>query len=188
MRLATFGLFVLSFAIGCNSQSTTSKPKAQARSNAPKPATEPTDAGKAFRVPNEPDGGKNVLAVREDSKNGDEVVIVGRIGGSVKPFTGRAAFTIVDPSIKPCSENGDDGCPTPWDYCCGVGKEQLAKATVLVKLVGDDGQTRQEDARTMLGLTELQTVVVRGTAKRDDAGNLSIQMKELFVRPGKATP
>ena len=57
----------------------------------------------------------------------------------------------MDDSIKPCSEIGDDDCPTPWDYCCGVGKEDLAKATALIKLVGDEDKpaaTMRDDART----------------------------------------
>lgn len=184
MRIAIGFMMIL--LVGCHASNTPS-PRATAK-RGPKAAPEPAEAGKALRLAEEPAGGKGVLQVRTDSKDGDEVVIVGRIGGSVKPFTGRAAFTIVDPSIKPCSENGDDGCPTPWDYCCGVGKEELAKATVLIKVIGDDGQTRADDARALLGLTELQTVVVRGQAKRDDAGNLSVALKGLYVRPEKATP
>lgn len=185
MRIVT--LLMIGLIAGCHGASSTpAKSKSAARG--PKSAPQPTDAGKALRLTDEPAGGKGVLTVRQDSKDGDEVVIVGRIGGSAKPFTGRAAFTIVDPSIKPCSENGDDHCPTPWDYCCGVGKEELAKATALIKVVGDDGQTRADDARAMLGLTELQTVVVRGHAKRDDAGNLSVAMTGLYVRPEKSSP
>ncbi len=41
----------------------------------------------------------------------------GRIGGSEKPFVdGLAAFTIVDLKVPYCAD--DEGCPTPWDYCC----------------------------------------------------------------------
>ena len=66
----------------------------------------------------EPAGAKNVIEVRKEARDGEEVVVVGRIGvykGS--PFTaGRASFTIVDPSLKTCDEIGDVGCKTPWDY------------------------------------------------------------------------
>ena len=186
MKLAGCNLLLVVLLAGCHSNTA---PVAKGKSvRAPKPATEPTEAGQAFRLKEEPADGKGVLAVRQESKDGEDVVIVGRIGGSRKPFTGRAAFTIVDDSIKPCNEIGDDACPTPWDYCCGVGKEDLAKATALVKLLGDDGQTRADDARTMLGLTELQTVVVRGKAKRDDAGNLTVLLNGIFVRNGKGSP
>ena len=64
----------------------------------------------------EPAGAKGVIEVRKDAKDGAEVVVVGRIGGHGKtPFTGRAAFTIVDPSLKTCDEIGEE-CKTPWDY------------------------------------------------------------------------
>ena len=42
--------------------------------------------GSRFMLPAEPDGGQNVIAVRETSKDGDEVVMVGRIGGSLNPW------------------------------------------------------------------------------------------------------
>jgi hypothetical protein len=170
---------------GCRGQQSSAPVAKIARG--PKPAPEAAAAGRAFRLDAEPAGAKGVLDIRKESKDGDEIVIVGRIGGSRKPFTGRAAFTIVDPSIKPCNEIGDDDCPTPWDYCCGVGKEELAQATAFVKLVGENGQTRPDDARTLLGLTELQTVVVRGKARRDEAGNLSVVMTGIFVRPDKGS-
>lgn len=188
MRLATLGILIIPVLAGCHANPTPAPaPKTQAKKHLPPPATEPTEVGKAFRLAQEPAGVKSVLDTRKDTKDGDDIVVVGRIGGSKKPFTGRAAFTIVDASIKPCSENGDDACPWPWDYCCGVGKEELAKATMLIKLVGDDGQTRPEDARTMLGLTELQTVVIKGKAKRDESGNVTVLLNSIFVRPEKGS-
>ena len=175
-----FVLFAALTAVGCTPPPA-SNPASQ-KKEAEAPAPPPSDAGRAYRLDAEPAGAKGVQAVRQDAKDGDEVVVVGRIGGSAKPFTGRAAFTIVDPVLKHCAENPDDACPTPWDYCC-VSKDDLAKATVLVKVADDQGKTRPEDARAFLGLKELQTVVVRGKAKRDDAGNLTVAAAGLFVRP-----
>ena len=63
----------------------------------------------------EPAGARGVVEVRKEAKDGDEVVVVGRIGGSKTPFTGRAAFTIVDPSLKCCDDKGEQG-ETPWDF------------------------------------------------------------------------
>jgi hypothetical protein len=182
MKTTTLWWMGIVLLTGCNGTQNSAPARKVARG--PKPATEPTAAGQAFRLHEEPIGAKDVLVVKKDAKDGDEVIVIGRIGGSPKPFTGRAAFTIVDASLKSCNENAEDDCPTPWDYCC-VGKDDLTKATALIKLVGDDGQTLADDARAMLGLTELQTVVVRGKAKRDDAGNLTIHLNGVFVRPGK---
>src|SRR5262249_49184968 len=110
-----------------------------------------------------------VIETKQSAKNGDAVVIVGKIGGSEKPFTGRAAFTVVDLSLKSCGDREGDSCLTPWDYCCEP-REDLAKGTVLVKFVDEKGKTWSQDAKSSMGLKELQTVVVRGTARRDESG------------------
>lgn len=88
------------------------------------PAPKPTpDSGSAsvdkakYLLAKEPTDAKGVKALRKDAKDGDEVIIVGRIGGSKTPFTGRAAFTIVDTSFVPCNEKGDMDSETPWDFC-----------------------------------------------------------------------
>ena len=128
----------------------------------------------------EPSGAKGVVEVRRDAKDGDEVVVVGRIGGSKAPFVeGLAAFTIVDPKLAPCKP--DCGCPTPWDYCCDPGELLTHKATV--KIAGDGGKPVEIDARQLLDAKELATVVVRGRASRDEAGNLTVLADGLYVRP-----
>ena len=51
-----------------------------------------------------------------------------------------------------------------------------------MKIVDAQGRLLQADARQLLKLSELQTVVVRGTAQRDDAGNLTLLASGVFVR------
>jgi hypothetical protein len=148
------------------------------------PPSEGNAAGEAgpskYLLAQEPAGAKGVKDVRQQAKDGDEVVVVGRIGGDAKPWVeGRAAFWIVDPSLKSCKEC-EENCPTPWDYCC-TPKEEIVKAMATVKIV-DGGQTVAVDARQLLGLKELQTVVVHGTAKRDEKGNLTVLADGLYVR------
>ena len=75
---------------------------------------------------------------------------------------GLAAFTIVDPAVPYCA--ADEGCPTPWDYCCQQDKVPANSATV--KLVDADGKLVAEGARDLLGVEELAEVVVRGKAER----------------------
>ena len=142
------------------------------------------DASK-FVLTTEPEGGKNVIDVRESSSDGEEIVIIGRIGGSVNPWVDdRAAFSIVDSSLLACSDEKGEGescsCKTPWDYCCETDK--LPGAMVLVKFVEGDGSVVCHDARATFGLKELQTVVIRGTAERDDAGNLTVLATGMFVK------
>ena len=44
------------------------------------------------------------------------------------------------------------------------------------------GSVVRHDARATFGLKELQTVVIRGTAERDDAGNLTVLATGMFVK------
>ena len=142
--------------------------------------------GTKFVLAEEPADAKTVLEVREEAKDGDDVVIVGRIGGDRDPWvTDRASFLIVDPTLIPCNERKGDNCPTPWDYCCD--SDVLAKSKATIKFVDDAGKTLANDARQLFNVKELQTVVVKGQAKRDEAGNLTVLASGLFVRPNSET-
>ena len=129
----------------------------------------------------EPAGAKDVIAVRESAANDDDVVIAGRIGGSANPWVdGLAAFSIVDFSLKACSDIPGDECEKPWDYCCETDK--LPTATALVKFLDDDASLIQIDARQLLNVKELQSVVIRGQAQRDESGNLTVLANGIFLR------
>lgn len=143
-----------------------------------------TVSGSQFMLNTEPDGAGDVIKVREEAKNGEDIVIVGRIGGSADPWVkGRAAFTIVDRSLRPCNEIPGDECPVPWDYCCETDK--LPTGTAVVKFNDEDGKLIKAGARDIFELKELDTVVIQGKAKRDDAGNLTVMATGMFVQPGK---
>lgn len=127
----------------------------------------------------EPAGAVPVGEARQSSKDKDDVVLVGRIGGSVEPFVeGIAAFTIVDPKVPYCSP--DENCPTPWDYCCQ--QNEVKKNIATIKVVDAAGKSVSKDARELLGVKELNVVVVRGKAQRDDAGNLSVLADQVFIK------
>jgi hypothetical protein len=167
---------LIALAVGCN------------QGGGPAPSGNPTAdaaaaAAKAEHVLTaEPAGAKGVKAAREEAKDGDDVVVVGRIGGDKQPWIeGRAGFWVIDSSVKTCSERPGDMCDTPWDYCCET-KEDRLQAIATVKVVDAQGQTLPVDARK-LGLKELQTVVVKGKAKRDDHGNLTVLASGVYVRP-----
>jgi hypothetical protein len=173
--LASLAVVALGFAglfAGCSENAGVSK------------AQSDYDASK-FVLDAEPEGGQNVIAVRETAKDFDDVVIVGRIGGGLNPWVeGRAAFQIVDPTLLACSDEKEDGepcsCQTPWDYCCETDK--LPSSMALVQFVESDGSMVRHDARAVFELKELQTVVVQGKAKRDDAGNLMVMASGMFIR------
>src|SRR6059058_3468217 len=100
-------------AAGCCGNCTPSS--APAKDSAPsetttEPAGLPSAAGQAFLLPGEPNGARGVIDVRKQAKDGDSVVVAGRVGGSSKPFTeGRASFLIADETLKPT-----EGCDSPW--------------------------------------------------------------------------
>jgi hypothetical protein len=138
--------------------------------------------GSRFLAASEPAGAKGVRDARKDAKDGDDVVVVGRIGGEKQPWVeGRAVFRLIDSAFTPCSERKGDTCKTPWDYCCDDADE-LHKGMATVKVVDGQGKTVPVDARALLGVKELQTVVVTGKAKRDEGGNLTVLASGLYVR------
>lgn len=99
------GCLSLLLVVGCGQDAST-----------PTPAPN-VDGGK-YTLREEPKGASGVIKARQEAKDKEEVVVVGRIGGRINPWVkGLAAFTIVDPSLKHCHELADDNCETPWDFC-----------------------------------------------------------------------
>jgi hypothetical protein len=132
-----------------------------------------------FVTTKEPAEATPVGKARESSEDGQEATLVGIIGGSTEPFVdGLAAFTIVDPKVPYCAT--DEGCPTPWDYCCT--QDQVRGNIATVKLVDGEGNPVTQDARGLLGVKELSEVVVSGKVERDDQGNLTLAANQVFVR------
>ena len=70
-------------------------------------------------VTSEPSGAVSVLDARKDPKAGKEITVVGRIGGTKKPFAeGYASLVLLDSSVRTCERIPGDECETPWDACC----------------------------------------------------------------------
>ena len=138
--------------------------------------------GTQYLTSSEPAAVMEVADARKSAKADEAIAIVGRIGGSGEPFVdGVAAFTLVDLKIAHCS--ADEGCPTPWDYCCT--QDQVKDNIATVKLVDAEGKPVTDDARKLLGVKELSVVVAEGTARRDESGNLTLAATKIFVRPVK---
>ncbi len=157
-------------AIGCNR---TPPPSSSTVGNSDAPT------GSQFIVTSEPAGATGVGEARKTAIDGATVVVVGHVGGSATPFVdGVAAFSIVDPSVSYCQPA--EGCPTPWDYCCT--QDQVKDNIATVKIVDGQGKLVAEDARKLLGVRELSLVVVQGSARRDDAGNLTVLAEKVFIR------
>jgi hypothetical protein len=131
-----------------------------------------------YHLADEPANAIEILDAKEQAKDGDAIVVVGRLGGGVKPWIdGRAAFLLVDTRILPSCNEGekcDENCPS-----CA---EAMLSASTMVKFLGNDGKVLQVDARDLLGVKEQQTVVVQGFANRDKTGNVSIAAEKIYVR------
>ena len=170
MRNGFFGAVLAVAAAGCG----------QPSAAPPLQATKENSGAENALLKERPADAKPVADVRDAARDGGEVTILGRIGGSSNPWVeGRAAFAIIDPKVPPC--HPDEGCPTPWDYCCVT--DQLPANRALIKVVDAAGETIEQDARKLLGVKELQTVVAKGTARRDEAGNLTVLATGVFIVP-----
>ena len=141
-----------------------------------------SDVPEGFYLASAPAGAKPVAEVVASAKDGDAVVVTGRVGGAKKVFVdGYAAFTIVDPKIQPCGAGNMDECQTPWDYCCDA-PDVIAANALSVELVAD-GKPLAASARGFHGLDHLDTVVVTGTVDKDSAGNVRVLASGLHVQP-----
>lgn len=171
MKLFSFTMVAcLILATGCTIDTSSS-------TNTNKAPAGPT--GPQYIAASEPAGATGVGEARKTSTDGENIVLVGHVGGSTAPFVdGIAAFSIVDQSVPWCQP--DENCPTPWDYCCK--QDQVKENIATVKIVDADGKLVAEDARKLLGVRELSLVVVEGSAKRDDAGNLTVLANKVFIR------
>jgi hypothetical protein len=142
--------------------------------------TEPTAvaiSGQEFHLGAEPENPISVLQLKESAKDGDPVVLVGRVGGGQKPWIdGRAAFLVVDDGVAPAC--ADEECGEECAHCAAA----LADATTMVKFVDAQGKVLPTDSRELLGVEDFQTVVVRGIAAKDQAGNVTVIADGIYIR------
>lgn len=134
-----------------------------------------------FVLGEEPDGAVGVIAAKQEAEDGALLVLVGRIGGSERPWIdGRAAFTLIDASMNVVAE-GEDSAEDELcaGDCCAT---ELLACTTLVKFVDASGRVVPVDSRELLGVDENDMVVVQGKAKKDETGNFSMLATGIYVR------
>jgi len=113
----------------------------------------------------QPPGALTVLAAKAGGP-AEKVAVTGRVAGIVPGFV---VFTLMDMSLPYCGEkNKEDGCKTPWDYCCESTLTRSANA-LLVEVRGADGKPLAAPEVPELRL--LDQVSVAGRVIKDDHGN-----------------
>lgn len=171
--LAAGSVLTLACLSACDKGKGTSTTTTQSPSGATIPAS--------YFVAAEPADAKPIVEVKKVAKAGDEVVMRGRIAGRRDPFTaGRASFMMTDLSLATC----EDGCETPWDHCCDDAKDIAANAAT-VQIVDEQGNVIKTDAKGVHGLEPNAELVVVGKVKSlDEAGNLVVDAKQVYVKKG----
>ena len=111
------------------------------------------------------------------------MTLVGRIGGEEEPMIeGLAAFTIVDPSLKACSDIPGDNCETPWDYCCESAK-RLRPTPSRSNSPTKKGSVVAADARKLFGVEPLSDRrCARGICRRTKRATRAVVGKKMYVR------
>lgn len=151
--------------------------------SAPKAAPAAALPGDLF-ITAAPAGPLGVKAAKQAAGPGQKVVMRGRVGGSVEPFVdGRAMFTLMDFALPACSDNPDDACETPWDYCCEKRADITANAAT-IQVTDASGAPLKVGLKGVSGLAPLSEVVVVGTvAQKDDSGVFVVRAEKMFVGP-----
>lgn len=172
MKRFLLAMMTVALISGCSTESDVATPSA---------ATSPAVSSSAYLLADEPDGAIGVIEARESSKDGEEIIVVGQIGGSTQPWIeGRAAFTLLDASMSVVQEgeecSGEQVC---MGDCCAA---ERVCCTTLVKFVDGAGQVVPVDARNLLGVHAEDTVVIRGKVKKDEKGNFLVVASGVYVR------
>lgn len=147
-------------------------------------ASETQIDGARYMLAEEPDDAIGVIEARQSASDGAPLTVVGRIGGTSSPWVdGRAAFTMLDASLVLVAEGTDAGDAEDGQFCTGdCCASERAHATMLVKILGDNGRVLEVDSRDLLGIAENDMVVVSGKAKKDKNGNVTLVADAVFVR------
>src|SRR5215218_2845875 len=144
-------LFTLMIA-GCNKEG-----------DQPRAAADALPAGLVSSSP--PGGAVDVIALRKTAKDGDTVVVKGRVGGQKEPLaSNRAIMTVADLSLPTCDKTPMDTCPTPWDSCCEPTTEIAAKS-ISIQVVGADRRPLKSGLGGATGIAPLKQVIVSGTVR-----------------------
>lgn len=173
--VASTALAALLALAGCDS-----KPQAQA-------PPRPTSASPAPSLPaalfltSVPTDAKPVEDAKKAAHAGDAITLTGRIGGSDDPFVeSRAVFTIMGPGIPACSDNPEDKCKTPWDYCCET-PETIQAHQATIQVVDASGAPLKVSLKGEHGLKELSTCTIVGKVVQAEGPVLVVNATGIYI-------
>lgn len=123
-----------------------------------------------------PTGDISITEAKANAKEGDQIIIRGRIGGRSEPISaGSPVFTVVDLELPYCGQFEDDSCPAPWDYCCET-PETIASNSATVQVIGSDIDLGAE------GFEPLDEIILIGTVgPRPDDQVLTVLATGVFT-------
>jgi hypothetical protein len=129
-----------------------------------------------------PAGAKDILALKRTAKDGDAVVLRGRIGGRKDPIgENRAIITLIDMSLEPCNKKPEDRCATPWDACCQT-PETITANSATVEVVDGNGQLVKASLGGKGGIAPMKQILVTGkVAGPVDQKNLLVRASSIYV-------
>ena len=153
----------LSFALVCLSFTVAAGCGGGGDAKSPPPATAAPELAK-LALAAKPAGAVSVQDARKAGA-ADSRTVTGRIANVVPGF---AVFTLMDSSLPYCGEkNKEDGCKTPWDYCCESVDTRTANS-LLVEVRDGKGKPI---AGSLGDLRLLDVVTVVGKLTKDEHGN-----------------
>jgi len=178
------GAVVLVLALsGCGSGGT--KPAANGSGAGTTKSTSTAKLPDGLLLKEAPADAKEIAAAKKDVKEGDEVIIRGRIAGSEEPFTPqRAQFQLADTKLLSCNERPDDPCKTPWDLCCDA-PETIRAHSATIQIVDEAGKPLKMDVKGASGIDYLTVMVVKGKVARREADNLVVNATGIYIEPSK---
>lgn len=137
-------------------------------------------SGSRFLLATEPTSALSILATKGKGE-AKGVTLVGRVKETVHGF---AAFSLTDLSLAYCgADKKEDGCPTPWDYCC-IADDKVAEATIQVA-----AREKGEVVETAVPeLRNLDVVVVHGDVVKAKDGSLRVDADGWFRKERPTLP
>ena len=176
--LSAMSVLAVAVIAGCSNEEESASPAPAAAAAAAPSAALPAN----LAVADAPANAQDLAAVKTNAKDGDAVVIRGKIGGREEPIAkNRAIMTVLDPSVTTCDTMPGDACKTPWDACCEPS-EKIAANSATVQVVDAQGKPLAANLESIAGLKPLSNVTIAGTAKRAAGSDaLIIEAKQIHV-------